>query len=1259
MDYQYENLGDDRFQEFCTTLLCQEFPNVQAFPVGQPDGGRDSIAYSFQPSKKEFVVFQVKYVKNPHKEQSPHSWLIKKLEEEAPKIAKLIPKGAKSYHFITNVNSTSHLDSGSIDKVNEIFEKYIDIPAVCWWREDLSRRLEMDPMIKWSYPQILDGQSLLNSILFENISESRQKREDAVTAYLADQYEIDNKVKFRQIDLESDLLNLFTDVPMKIKDDTFRKSKSAINKFLTYSRIFEKEENNYENYFSDEIVTVEAAAFFLNPTVQEKFQKVVLEGGPGQGKSTVSQYICQVHRAILLNKSALGKLPENIKNTTVRLPFKVDLRHLASWVDRKNPYKETLNDEIFKSIYSKSLESFLTGHICSHSQQTSFRVEDLMAIAKRSPLLIVFDGFDEVADSEIRGQIIELIDKGLNRLSEISLSIQVIITSRPAAFSSYLSFDSGEYTHFELTSIDKKTIDNYVGNWVKASKLNSRETKEIRKLVDEKLSLPHLRDLAKSPMQLVIFLSLLRTRGESLPNKRTALYDSYVLLFFNRESEKSEFIRSHRDVIIDIHGYLAWVLHSEAELFNNNGVIELEKLKEKINFYLSNEGHDTSITDQLFKAVQERVCALVSRVQGTFEFEVQPLREYFCAKYLYETAPYSPAGSEKRGTKPDRFNAISGNPYWQNVVRFFAGCFDRGELPMLIDSLKILEEDDALKYTNYPQMLTSNLLSDYVFTQYPRYLKDAIEIIVSSINIGNLIGQGRMSGANEAIYIPESCGNEELLAECFDQLAAIPPIDYAYDLIGLINNNSSSRKTIEIWSSKIKKKEVTDIVAWINFAKLLNIVHLLNEEFLTELYNMLSDENDKHEFIKVAFSANNIKFIFSSINNKDILLNEIFDGSLTISFNNVNKTQISYFGALINPVYFVRLLDSESNRFRLIDYRFSNMREEAKKNQESFREEGNFDEEIYDLSTILCNKIENTSTNWKTSITPWDEVVEKSRGLFGDKIAISMISIIASGVKSKSERYDGFEELFNSNLSLCKRARCARLKSGNITFWRDKIEEVNEENIIFLILIIFTWSTPRVFDGLHQLIDNTLNNISIKDYNKIYSNFSKISRLSRFSSSNKKTIESLINDKQISTRFSLLLYLRFLDDEKHDTFIENIQISDYQNLPIPVVNRKVIISVEKFLTKPDDSTLLFEIKEIYRATKFINKYALRRMSHLPRSREIIPTKMPYSVAKDIVANSKEYPRVISTIAEKTCRSIAFQNINHVGTIAENEGWFEN
>ena len=774
MDYLYENLGDERFQEFCSCLISKEFPNIQAFPVGQPDGGRDSIVYIMNSNEKEFIVFQVKFVRNANEERDEHKWLVDTIEQEVKKIDKLIPKGAIGYYLLTNVRGTAHLDSGSKDKVNEILEKNISIPSICWWRDDLSRIFEKDILFKWSFPEILNGQDILNSILFENLHENKERRENVIRAYLVEQFEIDNEVKFKQIDLQNRLLNLYTDVPLQIKK--YNEKNKSLKQTLFSIESHRKSIISEDHYLPEENERMGAAEFLLHSKVQNNIERILLEGGPGQGKSTISQYICQVHRARLLNKTSdINLLPPNIKNTPVRLPFKIDLRDIAAWVEKKNPYQEILSQEYFDSIWRNSLEAFLVGHIFYHSKLEEFTSSDFIAICKLSHILLVFDGFDEIANLKVRGEVIDFINKGINRLSGNIKSIQVLITSRPAAFSDSIGFSIEYYPHFELTDITTNAINEYVEKWIKASKLDNRAANELKKLIKEKLELPHLKDLAKSPMQLAIFISLLNTKGQSLPNKRTALYDSYIELVFDRESEKNTLIRDKRDLIIDIHQYLAWILHSEAELYKNSGRINVADLNLRLKEYLTKEGHETSIADQLFVVMNERVCAIVSRVQGTFEFEVQPLREYFCAKYLYKSAPHSSAGSVKNGTKPDRLHAILRNFYWQNVVRFFAGCADAGELDMIIQELKELQEDDLLRYTNYPRIITSQILSDYVFTQKPLKLKDVVKIIITGINIGNIINQTGRFAANEPLFLPNDCGRVEVIKECFLQLLNFYP----------------------------------------------------------------------------------------------------------------------------------------------------------------------------------------------------------------------------------------------------------------------------------------------------------------------------------------------------------------------------------------------------------------------------------------------------------------------------------------------------
>ena len=238
-------------------------------------------------------------------------------------------------------------------------------------------------------------------------------------------------------------------------------------------------------------------------------------------------------------------------------------------------------------------------------------------------------------------------------------------------------------------------MELYAQRWMDARNLLPRERAEFSAILNEKMEQPHLRDLARNPMQLAILLSLIHTRGAALPDRRTNLYDAYVDLFFSREAAKSAVVPKNIDFLKDIHRYLAWVLHTAAETGkgNSGGRISQSQLQTILRAYLEREQHRTSVLEEIFGAMLERVVMIVSRVQGTYELEVQPLREYFAARHLYDPASYSPTGHEKGGTKPDRFDAIARNFYWLNVTRFFCGCLSKSELLDLAERVKELIND--------------------------------------------------------------------------------------------------------------------------------------------------------------------------------------------------------------------------------------------------------------------------------------------------------------------------------------------------------------------------------------------------------------------------------------------------------------------------------------------------------------------------------------------------------------------------------------
>jgi hypothetical protein len=216
MDYHLENLGPEEFQEVCQALLVREFPKTQCFPVGQADGGRDAVSYHMPVSANAFVVFQVKFVREPSRVDEPHKWLAATLKEELPKVRRLIPKGAKEYFLLTNVRGTGHSESGSIDVVQATLTDVLEIPGYCWWRDDINRRLDDAFDIKWAHPGILTGADVLRQIVEAGLNEDKERRTSAIRAFIRDQYEHERQVRFRQIELHNGLFDLFVDVPILI-----------------------------------------------------------------------------------------------------------------------------------------------------------------------------------------------------------------------------------------------------------------------------------------------------------------------------------------------------------------------------------------------------------------------------------------------------------------------------------------------------------------------------------------------------------------------------------------------------------------------------------------------------------------------------------------------------------------------------------------------------------------------------------------------------------------------------------------------------------------------------------------------------------------------------------------------------------------------------------------------------------------------------------------------------------------------------------
>lgn len=1249
MDYLFENLGPDKFQKFCQSILISEFPNVQCYPVNEKDGGRDATVIR-SAIHDEFYVFQMKFVRDYDKITNRKKWLEEIIQAEIPKIKELVKRGATRYFLLTNVRGTASLDNGTIDLFNSIVSSLVDIQCSCWWRDDLSRRFENTSGLKWFYPELLSAKDLIDGLIFNSMTESKERRESVIRAYLKDQYDSDYEVKFKQIELQNSLLDLFVDVPITMNRQITNKSLDRIShifRWLQHTLGVELDQGlQFEDTFlRNDQKSIGAVKFLINEKTQENFKQIVIEGGPGQGKSTIVQFLCQVHRIRLLNRSEqINKLEKYYIDQPLRIPFKIDLRDLASWLVGVNPYQITETDE--PKISKDSLESFIVEHIRYHAGNIEFDNSDLIAILKESSALFVFDGFDEVADIKIRNLIVQKITLGIGRLTENSTSLQVIITSRPAAFANSVGFSIDNFPLFELGDINKNIINYYLDNWINARKLSSRESSLIRRTVNDKLDLPHLRDLAKNPMQLAILISLINTKGQSLPDKRTALYDDYLRLFFDRESEKNTTIRDNRDLIINIHEYLAWVLHYQAEISEGNGRISLEKLQTELASFLRSEGHDVNVASKLFTAIQERVCAIVSRVQNTFEFEVQPLREYFCAKYLYHTAPYSPVGNERQGTHPDRFEALSSNFYWTNVVRFYTGCFSKGELPMLISKLEELVEMEDLKHTSHPRLLASLILSDWVFSQYPKLMHRVVRLIIDGIGLRfQLISTSRGSG--DSISLPEKCGRDELFNEGLNQLKLFPPGDYASELIVLIVSNNRLSLYSEWLNYFDELEDENNIIKWLEYGLRLHLIHRLDGNSLEKISSKLVDNHE--ELIRILLFGNKYELIGSHY------LSEFLEFVLSGRLDRFFWRRPSHHSLLMFSIFLTAPHSFNDNDRQHSDFGFDRIFKNIQTSDPIQIDLGriSIDDQVIvkSIQTWLEAARVSYSKNvdvWMRYLDPWIGLVDNGIRIFGNKWVFYGLACSAAGIKSSTTTCSENSDFLDESQSLVKRTRYARLRSGNANWWKKTLVEADSDIRDHALLVFIKWSTVKALRDLLYLIDDMINVLDEEIVRKLYETLNNTSRNAAPKKGYKLVLESLLTE-EVCDNTAFLISTKLDHYSTSILFQKRFMMYNGDNCAIHDFNRKM--SLEIFLSSKMNMEYLDYIRELYA------KSSLRKKRDDYNHGGFKGVEIPLKIARVIMSAPESYPRLLVTLAERACKTSANSNIVPVGIVAERDNWF--
>jgi len=1237
MDHPLENLGPERFQMVCQALLVAEFPNVVCYPVGQPDGGRDAQQQIFDGPEGQFAVFQVKFSRSPSTGEDAREWVLTAARGEVEKVKRLQERGAKRYFFATNVQGTAHLDSGSIDRLQQELETLLGLPVVCWWRDDINRRLDGNWDIKLRYPEILSGQDFLRLLLSTSQGDHQERRLSALRAFLGGQYQEDQEVKFKQVELQNQLLDLFVDLPFRLQHPSVSEKGYPDIPTALQEIVAGVHEGGFLIFESpaDEEQDLLTATLLLSNPADDWLTQIVVEGAPGQGKSTLAQYLCQVHRIRLLSKEQdLRILPEAHRLSAVLIPFKVDLRDFSEWLAGSDPFGTSPSSMAENA--DRTLETFLTRLVQNKGGGVEFSVNDLHAIAKLAPFLVVLDGLDEVADIKRRSEVVGAVTKAIPRMRENSKRMRVIVTSRPAAFANSPGFDSKQFSRLELGSVNRSQISQYANKWMDARGLSVAERKEFQDILGEKLDQPHLRDLSRNPMQLTILLSLIHTRGPALPDKRTTLYDAYVDLFFSRESTKNPVVRRHLDLLKDIHRYLAWKLHSSAESTRGStaaGRLTSDELRQALSEYLKKELQDVSVVDEIFNAMLERVVMIVSRIEGTHEFEVQPLREYFAARYLYDTASYSPSGSERTGTKPDRFDAIARNFYWLNVTRFFCGCFSKGELLDLADRIKDLVFDTQIGTTRHPVSLSAMLLCDWVFTQSQKAMGQVAALISSRDAIRRLMPRQGYPHATEIFRIPRTCGGSDLcdsaLSFLFDMSTRF---DVAVRLGMLICANSSSEERIQRWVASFPHFS-GNITRWIWVGQQLDCI----AETSTDTIQRVLGTHELSDYAILALlRAGHLTYVSKAAgaNSKvaEVALNSVDSDSLAALVDAPLFLIPALLQLLNNAAYY-----PNPQVRRLIGESIANF------SSQSLPTSQNVDDLVsrcYGASLNIAERLKNDSISYE-SIEFWEEAIANCVRVIGDYPALVIAAINFVAVpRSKRGRPKKCRLLFAES-PLCDRLRCTKANAGKWEWWSAQLQDVSSENDRFLwMLSLWAWAPFDLLVDRSEDIKSFVEELAPLEWSKIVS-FAGALRFPRNSArSSRKRVR--VPDGGQTSRVAYLLAVKGPEANAKEIFLSHFLQSAEHSSSVCQFRQYQAFSCAIEGRLPWHAALGI-IRETY---KYGSSVYLQSRA-----------KLPEAVADSVMASPDDYPTALWDLAEGQAAVRARRRIRPVAKVAAKENWF--
>ncbi len=677
MNYNINNLNPYDFEGLVQALAKKILGNgVTSFGSGT-DGGREATFSGTAPYPSAtstwdgYWVIQAKFKSAiTDSNEADFTWVKSQLTTELEKYKnrKTKVRHPDNYLFFTNVKLSAKPQTGGLDKANALereYEKKYQIKHVkIISYDDIHDLINLNRDIAISYaPFILPGDILSHLLDLLNTNRKRKTRIlEFVNRYLEVEFIEDSQSKLDHAGkLTSDKVNLekvFIDLYVAPNDTANVNSLKVVSSIITYGNQIIKNTGNPNRF--------------------------VLVAGPGYGKSTVTQFIAQIHRAYFLRNHDKCQNAEFIDSFIVdyqaliklepkwiRLPIRISLKEYAGWISGKDINK-TIIDYVAFLINRKS-----------NGDLTNAEVEQLF---ETLPGFFVFDGLDEVPASSNREKVLSEInfftDIILRRINSDSI---IIATTRPQGYSK--EFDNTQYQHLYIQDLAQKDCLLYL-NKLLANIVDNRSERE-NKLEILKVALSHkeISRLMKTPLQASIMAILVNSGGEP-PRNKFDLFTEYYNTILKRERQRniSKILSEKQRYIDEIHNKLGFYLQATSEKSTNaSATISTLEFEEMIREYLLIKGQEKEVIDEysieILKVATDRLVFISEIEDAKIGFVIRSLQEYFAAKgYIHNV---------RDEVIKDRINKIIRSAYWNNTLLFAIGYLAKNK-DYLIDVVESL-----------------------------------------------------------------------------------------------------------------------------------------------------------------------------------------------------------------------------------------------------------------------------------------------------------------------------------------------------------------------------------------------------------------------------------------------------------------------------------------------------------------------------------------------------------------------------------------